>query len=88
MEIENGEAVDWTYLAVNASFERLTGLKNVTGKKISEVVPRARELDRALASHPACNRARCGVRAKRGSFFRRRKKRKKPSSQSWVFFLW
>jgi two-component system, cell cycle sensor histidine kinase and response regulator CckA len=30
---------DFIYLTVNGAFEALTGLKNVTGKKVSEVIP-------------------------------------------------
>ena len=30
---------DFVYLEVNTAFERLTGLKNVVGKKVSEVIP-------------------------------------------------
>jgi len=33
------------YLAVNSSFERQTGLKNVTGKWVTEVIPGIREAD-------------------------------------------
>jgi PAS domain S-box-containing protein len=39
---------DFVYLEVNAAFESLTGLKNVTGKKVSEVIPGIREADPAL----------------------------------------
>ena len=31
--------VDFVYLAVNSAFEQLTGLKNVVGKRVSEVIP-------------------------------------------------
>ncbi|MCE5326355.1 MAG: PAS domain-containing protein [Planctomycetaceae bacterium] len=34
---------DFVYLAVNKSFERLTGLKDVTGKKVSQVIPGIRQ---------------------------------------------
>ena len=34
---------DFIYLAVNSAFESLTGLKNVVGKKVSEVIPGIRE---------------------------------------------
>jgi two-component system cell cycle sensor histidine kinase/response regulator CckA len=34
---------DFVFLEVNAAFESLTGLKNVTGKKVSEVIPGIRE---------------------------------------------
>ncbi|PRC91299.1 EAL domain-containing protein [Solimicrobium silvestre] len=36
---ENGEPVDFIYIKVNETFETLTGLKNVIGKKLSEVMP-------------------------------------------------
>jgi PAS domain S-box-containing protein len=36
---EEGEARDLIYLEVNSAFETLTGLKDVLGKKISEVIP-------------------------------------------------
>jgi len=35
--------VDFVYLEVNDAFGRLTGLKNVTGKKVTEVIPGIRE---------------------------------------------
>lgn len=35
--------VDFVYLAVNSAFERLTGLKNVQGKPVTEVIPGIRE---------------------------------------------
>lgn len=36
---ENGQPQDFTFLDVNGSFEQLTGLKEVIGKKASEVIP-------------------------------------------------
>ncbi len=48
MIFENDIPVDFTYLEVNEAFEKLTGLKNVTGKRVSEVVPGIRESDREL----------------------------------------
>jgi len=41
---ENGLPVDFVYLEVNSAFERLTGLKNVVGKKATEVIPGIRTL--------------------------------------------
>lgn len=38
MIYENNKAVDFIYLEVNNAFEKLTGLKNVVGKRISEVI--------------------------------------------------
>ena len=39
---------DFVYLSVNAAFEALTGLKNVTGKRVSQVIPGIRESDPGL----------------------------------------
>ena len=36
---------DFVYLEVNDAFETLTGLKGVTGKRVTEVIPGIRELD-------------------------------------------
>ncbi len=44
---ENGPT-DFTYLDVNAAFEGLTGLRNVTGKNVSEVIPGIRRSDPKL----------------------------------------
>jgi PAS domain S-box-containing protein/putative nucleotidyltransferase with HDIG domain len=38
-----GRATDWVYLAVNHSFERLTGLTGVVGKRVLEVLPSIRD---------------------------------------------
>ena len=43
MQFEEGKAVDFTYLDVNESFEKLTGLKDVVGRRVSEVIPGIRE---------------------------------------------
>ena len=43
MFFEDGKPQDFVYLYVNDSFERLTGLKNVVGKKVTEVIPGIRE---------------------------------------------
>jgi PAS domain S-box-containing protein len=40
--------LDFIYLSVNSAFETLTGLKNVVGKKVSEVIPGIREADPGL----------------------------------------
>ena len=45
MIFENGLGSDFIYLTVNERFEILTGVKDVTGKRITEVMPRIRELD-------------------------------------------
>jgi len=41
---EEGRPVDWIYLDVNAAFERLTGLKNIAGKRVLEAIPEIRTL--------------------------------------------
>lgn len=41
---DNGEAVDWEYLAVNNAFEKITGLKGITGKRVLDAIPNVREL--------------------------------------------
>jgi PAS domain-containing protein len=46
MLFEDNRPQDFIYLAVNSAFEKLTGLKNVGGKRVSEVIPDIRE------SHP------------------------------------
>jgi PAS domain S-box-containing protein len=43
MLYEDGVPEDFVYLDVNDAFERLTGLKDVVGKRVSEVVPDLRE---------------------------------------------
>jgi PAS domain S-box-containing protein len=48
MVYEEGLPVDFIYLDVNKAFEEQTGLKNVIGKRISEVIPGIRELDPEL----------------------------------------
>jgi two-component system, cell cycle sensor histidine kinase and response regulator CckA len=39
MLYEQGRPVDFVYLEVNGNFERLTGLRDVVGKKVSEAIP-------------------------------------------------
>jgi len=48
MIYENGNPVDFVYLAVNEAFETQTGLKNVTGKKATEIIPGVRQTDNEL----------------------------------------
>jgi PAS domain S-box-containing protein len=48
MLYEDGGSKDFIYLDVNKSFEALTGLKNVIGKKVSDVIPGIREADNSL----------------------------------------
>ncbi len=45
MIFDQGRPHDFIYLNVNNAFETLTGLKNVVGKKASEVMPGLRESD-------------------------------------------
>ena len=45
---EQGQLCDFIYLEVNGAFEKLTGLKNVVGKRVSEVIPGIRESNREL----------------------------------------
>ncbi len=40
--------MDFVYLAVNDAFERLTGLKNIVGKKVSQVIPGVRGANQEL----------------------------------------
>jgi PAS domain S-box-containing protein len=39
MLFEHDTPLDFIYLNVNKSFEKITGLKNVTGKKVTEAIP-------------------------------------------------
>ena len=48
MIFENGQPRDWIYLSANRAFEALTGLKDVTGKRVTEVIPGIREADPGL----------------------------------------
>jgi hypothetical protein len=48
MHFEQGRPQDFTYLEVNAAFGNLTGLKNVVGKKVTQVIPGIRESDPEL----------------------------------------
>jgi signal transduction histidine kinase/ActR/RegA family two-component response regulator len=48
MIFENGKPHDFVYLSVNGAFEVLTGLRNVTGRAVSEVIPGIRENDPGL----------------------------------------
>ena len=45
---EDGKPLDFIYLAVNGAFETQTGLKDVVGRKVSEVIPGIRETDPQL----------------------------------------
>jgi PAS domain S-box-containing protein len=48
MLFHQNQPLDFIYLRVNHSFETLTGLKNVVGKKVSEVIPGIQETDPEL----------------------------------------
>ena len=48
MIYNNGQACDFEYLIINQAFEKLTGLKDVVGKKVSEVIPGILERDPEL----------------------------------------
>ena len=48
MLFEDNQPQDFIYLKVNSAFEALTGLKNVAGKRVSEVIPGLRESDPEL----------------------------------------
>lgn len=48
MVLEGGAGRDFVYLAVNTAFETLTGLKDVTGKRVTEVIPGIQESDPGL----------------------------------------
>jgi PAS domain S-box-containing protein/putative nucleotidyltransferase with HDIG domain len=45
MLFEQGKPHDFIYLAVNSAFEKQTGLKDVTGKRVTEVIPGIYETD-------------------------------------------
>ena len=45
MLYEADKPIDFRYIVVNQAFERLTGLKDVVGKKVSEVIPGINETD-------------------------------------------
>lgn len=48
MLFDQGRPHDFIYLDVNQAFETLTGLRRVTGKKVSEVIPGIRQNDPEL----------------------------------------
>ena len=48
MFFDKGRPQDFIYLDVNAAFEKLTGLKNVIGRKVSEVIPGFQQSDSKL----------------------------------------
>ena len=48
MDYLDGRPHDFTYLKVNRAFEELSGMKDVVGRKVSEVIPNIREVDPQL----------------------------------------
>jgi PAS domain-containing protein len=48
MHFEQDRPIDFTYLDVNGAFKALTGLKDVVGRKVSEVIPGIRQSDPEL----------------------------------------
>jgi PAS domain S-box-containing protein len=48
MLYDGDRPIDFIYLEVNKVFESLTGLKNVTGRKVTEIIPGIRESDENL----------------------------------------
>jgi PAS domain-containing protein len=68
MIFQDGQPVDFVYLAVNSRFTGQTGLKDVIGKRVSEVIPGIRESDPGAWRGPAsrksssamCSPSRCG----------------------------
>jgi PAS domain S-box-containing protein len=48
MFYDEGRPYDFKYLQVNKAFEKITGLKNVIGRNISEVIPNLRETNPEL----------------------------------------
>lgn len=45
---EKGTAIDYEFVDVNPAFERLTGLKGVTGRRVTEVIPGIWESNREM----------------------------------------
>ena len=48
MIFEQGQPKDYIFLDVNDAFETMTGLKNIIGKRVSEVIPGIYDTDREL----------------------------------------
>jgi PAS domain-containing protein len=48
VEFENDQATDWTYVLVNNAFTAQTGLQDVIGRRVTEVVPGIRASDPQL----------------------------------------
>ena len=58
MEWEDGRPVDWTYLAVNDTHEAQTGLHDVVGRRVSDLVPGIRDANPDVFA--ACGRVAVG----------------------------
>lgn len=50
---EQGNPVDWIFLDVNSSFERLTGLENIIGKRVMEAIPSIKDVNPELLKFAA-----------------------------------
>ena len=48
MIYKDDKPVDWIIVSANKSFEKLMGLKNVTGKRVSELIPGIHKTDPRL----------------------------------------
>jgi PAS domain S-box-containing protein len=48
MDFDGETPLDFTFIMVNPAFEKLTGFKNVEGKRVTEVIPGIREKDPQL----------------------------------------
>ncbi|GEM_PF-2199246 len=69
-----GKAVDFIHLAVNAAYGKITGLKDVVGKKMSEVIPGIWKHDRSFLD--ACARVAATGKSEHFEFFM-------PNLKSW-----
>jgi len=47
-DFQDGRPVDFVYLDVNPAFERVTGLMDVVGRRVTEVIPRIRDTNPEL----------------------------------------
>src|SRR6202030_3584145 len=45
---DRGRPIDFVYLAVNSTFEELTGLRNVVGRKFTEIIQRGKDFYQKL----------------------------------------
>jgi PAS domain S-box-containing protein len=65
--LQEGRPHDFVYLAVNAAFESLTGLRDVVGRKATDVIPGLREADPQLLA--ICGRVAASGQAERCEIF-------------------